>query len=107
MLSPRDRRLAEEFKRQLTERGAPFHHIIAFGSRARGDARPDSDLDVLIVTQDEGSGLLDAVEDCAWEVGFAEDVYIQPVIKRLADIEQGPEAVSPFMAAVRSEGVQV
>jgi len=33
--------------------------VILFGSRARGDARPDSDWDVLIVAQDLPCGTLD------------------------------------------------
>ena len=34
--------------RRICEVGSP-HKIVLFGSRARGDARPDSDLDVLII----------------------------------------------------------
>jgi len=34
--------------RRICEVGSP-HKIVLFGSRARGDARPDSDLDFLII----------------------------------------------------------
>jgi predicted nucleotidyltransferase len=34
---------------QLLVQAAPGSTIILFGSRARGDARPDSDLDLLVV----------------------------------------------------------
>jgi uncharacterized protein len=36
------------------------HSVRVFGSRARGDSRPDSDLD-LLVTMDPGRSLLDLV----------------------------------------------
>jgi uncharacterized protein len=49
--------LPDEWRRLVIERLAPFEpeKIIVFGSRARGEARPDSDVDLLVV--------LDGVED--------------------------------------------
>ncbi|MCA1381829.1 MULTISPECIES: nucleotidyltransferase domain-containing protein [Bradyrhizobium] len=35
-------------------RAAGINHLSVFGSRARGDARPDSDLDVLVETTAHG-----------------------------------------------------
>ena len=43
-----DEDLLEEIVRRLVEAVDP-DRIILFGSRARGDARPDSDIDLLIV----------------------------------------------------------
>ena len=38
--------------RVLAGGGAPVSRIILFGSRARGDARPDSDYDLLVIVRD-------------------------------------------------------
>ncbi len=43
MLSRVDRNIANEFRRRL-EQVVPIRDFVVFGSRARGDAAPDSDL---------------------------------------------------------------
>jgi predicted nucleotidyltransferase len=44
--------LLTEVVRRILSVGTP-HKILLFGSRARGDARPDSDLDLLIIEDSE------------------------------------------------------
>ncbi len=44
----------EAMVRRIVRRFAP-HQVILFGSHARGDARPDSDVDLLVVMPIEGS----------------------------------------------------
>ena len=46
--------LIQSMVRRLVREFAP-EQVILFGSRARGDARPDSDVDLLIVTPVTGS----------------------------------------------------
>ncbi len=49
-ISPRERKALAEIK-QLLLRSFPIKDIIIFGSKVRGNAAKDSDLDLLIVTE--------------------------------------------------------
>ena len=54
-------RIIEQMVLRIVERFDP-ERIILFGSAARGDAGPDSDVDLLVVMQVEGSRREKAVE---------------------------------------------
>lgn len=52
-LSPRDRQVSKELReRILAARGTQVRRLILYGSRARGEATPDSDFDLLVVEAD-------------------------------------------------------
>jgi predicted nucleotidyltransferase len=51
-LTENEIRALEEIKRRV-QACFPVHEFILFGSKARGDARPDSDIDLLIVFERE------------------------------------------------------
>ncbi len=54
--------MALEFARLARERlGARVRRIILFGSRARGDARPESDYDVVVVVDRRSPDVRDAL----------------------------------------------
>jgi uncharacterized protein len=100
-----ERVVLERFKALLLER-LPIRSLTLFGSRARGDAEPDSDVDVLVVlenTADEAAR--DYVSDCAWEAGYEHGIVVVPVVFGRDEWETGPERDSLLARAVEAEGV--
>ena len=78
------------------------------GSRARGDAKEESDLDVLVIVDEpETSELMVRVFDSSWEVDFGTGIVISPIVMSRDRWENGPERASFLAAAVRREGIAI
>jgi len=102
-----ERAVLDKFKELVSGR-IRVHKTILFGSRARGDADPESDLDVVVVLEGEaGADTKDFVSDCAWEAGFDHGIVVVPVVFGRDEWESGPERESLFVRAVEAEGIPV
>lgn len=58
--------------------GGNLEHIVLYGSRARGDENPDSDLDVLVVLADANNDSRKRVHQIAYQLMW--DREFQPLI---------------------------
>ena len=85
----------------------PNAQIWAFGSRARGDARPDSDLDICVVVDSLEPTVKKTISHIAWEIGFIHERLITTVKYSRDQFNQGPCAISPLVQTIRREGVAV
>lgn len=100
-----ERTILDKFKALLAER-VTVYKLILFGSRARGDAEPSSDMDVLVVLEGASSEKdRDYVSDCAWEAGFEHGIVVVPVVYTRNEWENSPERHSLLALAVEKEGV--
>jgi HEPN domain-containing protein/predicted nucleotidyltransferase len=99
--------LPDELRRLVIERLAPFHpeKIIVFGSRARGEARADSDLDLMVVLESvDGDGdTQTAVRDALSGLPVAFDVF---AISR-ENLARTADAVGSFAYPVVREGTVI
>ena len=106
-LHKRDGRIMERFRSLLDARGVRVERVIVYGSRARGDNDPESDLDVLVEVAEAASAVRRAVLDCAWEAGYDDCVVVCPTLFTTEEMERGPESESVFVQRVLREGVAV
>jgi predicted nucleotidyltransferase len=105
-MQEKDLRVLEKFKFLVSQR-AKVLEIRVFGSRARGDASPESDLDVLIVVDYLDHSIERYISDCAWEAGFPEDVIVMPIVISMDTLKNSPMRESVFIKNIYREGVAV
>ena len=103
-MDDRDRRVALELKQRLSI-FAKLIDFRVFGSRARGDADPYSDMDIFIEVEGLDRGLKERILDAAWEVGFDNFMVIVPLIFTRNELENTALRSSPIVEAIARDGV--
>jgi predicted nucleotidyltransferase len=98
------RRFREAVEKAL---GATLVEMKLFGSKARGDARKDSDLDVLVVASSADWRLRDTVTDIATDILLDENVCISPKVISTKHYQYLQATGSPFIRNVGQEGVSL
>jgi predicted nucleotidyltransferase len=99
-----DKEILEEIKQTVKE-STPDATIVLYGSRARGDARPDSDWDILILLNQEklNTGDYDRIVYPLFDLGWKLDTYISPKLYAKSDWEK--RSFTPFYKNIQLEGI--
>jgi len=93
--------------RQLKREIMPNEKVILFGSQARGDARPDSDWDLLILLN-KPKKESDDFDNYSWpftEMGWNYGAHISPIIRTTTEWEQ--QKPSLFYKFVQQDGIEI
>ena len=78
-----------------------------FGSKARGEGRPDSDLDVMIELPVNDPAIVADIDDIIYRINLDHDVFISAVIFGKDEIEEGPVSEVPIYKTIQREGVPI
>jgi len=78
-----------------------------FGSKARGEGRPDSDLDVMIELPVNDPAIVADIDDIIYRINLDHDVFISAVIFGKDEIEEGPMSEAPIYKTIQREGVRI
>jgi uncharacterized protein len=105
-MSSVDREIARELRQRLTQ-GVKIEDFRVYGSRVRGEATPESDLDVYLVVTELTPSLRRWIDEIAWEVGFDKDRVISTLVTTRRGLEQGPFGAQPVVRTIEREGIPV
>ena len=98
--------LLKEFKELLLKSfPGEILDIRVFGSRARGQATSESDLDVLIVTQHDDYHLSDRIIDLACDLLLKHRIYISPKVISRHHYDQLEAMDSDFLYQIKQEEI--
>ena len=101
MLSRSDAQIARRVKRRLLAE-IPLKRLVVYGSRARGNPAPYSDLDLYIELNSAVSrDLRRKIREIAWEISLDSGVVISTLVagERLAG--------QPILKAIEREGIAI
>src|SRR5271169_1109926 len=103
---PCDDPILKRFRAALYEiYGERIERVVLFGSRARGDAREDSDYDVAVFLRDMADRFaeMDRLADLGTDILSETGEFIHAMPYRAGSYDE----LTPLMLAVRSEGVDL
>lgn len=92
------RRLQQELGDNLLE-------VRLFGSYARGEARPDSDVDVLVLVREAPLAVREQVSALAADVGLDHDLVVSTLTWDAEHLKRHEELDTLLLRSLRAEGV--
>ena len=81
--------------------------VMLFGSKARGDFGPHSDVDVWIMTTHDDWRLRDAIVGCAFDLLIETGVFISPRVVSAQHVRRLRRSHSPLLEDVRKDGLSL
>jgi len=81
--------------------------IYLFGSRARGDEKPYSDYDLLLVMDKRNEKVVDKLYDCVVDILLDTGKVVSLKIFKSDDFKRLASLPTPFMARILREGKKI
>lgn len=100
--------ILQEFKRRVEQRfPGELVRVVLFGSKARGDASAESDIDVLTVVRSQDWKLGDEIRDIGYELEIAHGVVLSIQVMGQRQYQELKARGSTFLEQVEQEGLAV
>jgi len=107
-LTEEEKLTLQSFKNNLIEKmGNAFVELKLFGSKARGDARKDSDIDVLVVVKSEDWRISDMVYEIVTDILIDNGISISPKVISLKTFKAQKKKGISFIKNVIRDGATV
>ena len=107
-LDAADQAWLDAFRLELrTRHPGVVAHLAIYGSKARGDAREDSDLDMLLVVRDDAADLKRPLRRIGYDLAAASCAVPSIMAFTQAEWDQLKEIRSPYRESVERDGVSV
>jgi predicted nucleotidyltransferase len=103
-MTKEDRRILGLFANRVRAR-FPHARILAYGSRTRGDAAVDSDMDVCVIVTPLDRTIAKEIDRIAWEVGFENDLMISALEFEEASFERKAKGQHPLVSNILKDGI--
>jgi predicted nucleotidyltransferase len=100
-----DAAIVEAVRKYLAEvcaAGIHARRAVVFGSRVRGDSRPDSDIDILVIAPEFDRPRDRSLSAVLWRLRASTDFRIEPI--GVGERQWTEDDVSPIIEIARREG---
>ena len=107
-LHPEEQIWLDEYRKALKEqRPGTVLRMVIYGSKARGDEREDSDLDVLLVVRNDARHLKRALREIGYDLAAMSNAVPSILAYTQDEWEDRKRCGFPFQQAVESDAVSV
>lgn len=105
-MTPKEKAALGDLKEALRQQYG-VASVLVYGSKARGDDSPDSDIDVMIILNDYTPEIESSIDELVYDINLDHDCLISLVIFGRRELEEGPMSESPLYKRIMAEGVPV
>lgn len=84
-----------------------IRRVVIFGSRARGEASPDADLDLFIEVSELNGKIREQIQWAAWEVSLDNEMVISTFIATTDSLIHSPLAANPLLKSIELDGIAI
>jgi len=107
-LNAKEKSAIKQFKAVLQQTlSGQLIELKLFGSKARGDDRPDSDIDVLVIVTNDDWRICDVVYGVATDILLQADISISPKVVSENQLEQLKKEDTFFLRNISRDAIAV